>query len=795
MKKNRDIYFVGNAHLDPVWMWQWQEGSAEAKATLRSALDRMKEYPDFIFVCSASRVFEWIEEFDPDMFEEIRQRVQEDRLHIVGGWYIQPDCNNPSGESFARHGLYAQRYFKEKFGVTARIGYNVDSFGHNLSIPKLLKGAGMDYYLFMRPGQEEKAMVSHAFRWQSPDGSEVLACRLPRMYSTTRTDIDDMETFQAAVEELEDKANPAIEVVPFFFGVGNHGGGPTKKNIESILAFRDIYGKDRVHFSNLQDMFDRLEEYRAVMPLHTDDLQHHAAGCYATVTAVKEGIRRAECDLYAAEVFGHMANVAMGKKLPDLSELERAWKNVLFAHFHDSMGGCSLKVVHESTVRSLGETRSIADRLENNALQSLSWKIDSRDFGRGFPIVLFNPHAFPVTQAVEVEKRLLWLKDAAGNEVPIQYVNSETKLCRDSWGKTRFVATVPAMGYACCYFQQAMLHEHPENVIEPPYQVGNVIENGSLRVAFDPKTGFITCLQDKKSGQNLIKGFGGVPVIIDEYGHDTWSHAMNFFDKEAGTMALKEMLIKDDGPVTKSMRVDFTYGGSSLRLTYRITEGSPFLDTEAELFWHETRRMLKIRFDTHTTAPRAYYHIPYGHICRPCDGEEAPGLQWIAARDGSKGVAMVNDGRYSFSVKGSSMNITAIRSPYYVDHNRRQDRNKTDLPVTEQGEHAFRFAIRAMEKDEPWHKLQRDAALYNRPCTVIIENCHEGTLPDTQSFLSISAPNIQLSALKESEDKTGTVIRAWECDGKDTDVTFSGKVLPAELNTHFPPLLCQNLLI
>ncbi|MGM9624280.1 MAG: alpha-mannosidase, partial [Eubacteriales bacterium] len=151
---------MGNAHLDPVWQWRWQEGSAEAKATIRSALDRMNEFPDFRFVCSSASVYRWIEEFDEDMFAEIRQRVAEGRFIIVGGWHVQPDCNLPSGEGFARQSLYAQRYFKEKFGVTARVGYNVDSFGHNANLPQLLKKSGMDQYFFMGPAPTEKPMDS-----------------------------------------------------------------------------------------------------------------------------------------------------------------------------------------------------------------------------------------------------------------------------------------------------------------------------------------------------------------------------------------------------------------------------------------------------------------------------------------------------------------------------------------------------------------------------------------------------------------------------------------------------------
>ena len=153
MEKEKTMYMIGNAHIDPVWLWNWQEGWQEVKATFRSALDRMKEYEDFIFTGSSAAFYEWVEENEPAMFEEIRERVKEGRWVIVGGWWIQPDCNVPCGESYVRQGLYAQRYFKEKFGVTAHTGYNVDSFGHNGMLPQILKKSGMDNYVFMRPGR------------------------------------------------------------------------------------------------------------------------------------------------------------------------------------------------------------------------------------------------------------------------------------------------------------------------------------------------------------------------------------------------------------------------------------------------------------------------------------------------------------------------------------------------------------------------------------------------------------------------------------------------------------------
>jgi alpha-mannosidase len=182
--KKKKLFMIGNAHIDPVWLWQWQEGFHETKATFRSALDRMEEFPDFIFVASSAAIYQWVEHSDPEMFAEIRQRIIEGRWKVVGGWWIEPDCNLPGGESFVRQGLFGQRYFKEKFGVTTRVGYTIDSFGHNGMLPQILKKSGMPYYVFMRPAMHEKGLPGRLFWWESDDGSRVLAFRIALAYGT-----------------------------------------------------------------------------------------------------------------------------------------------------------------------------------------------------------------------------------------------------------------------------------------------------------------------------------------------------------------------------------------------------------------------------------------------------------------------------------------------------------------------------------------------------------------------------------------------------------------------------------
>lgn len=801
MSKLKKFYFVGNAHLDPVWQWRWQEGSAEAKATIRSALDRMKEYPDFKFVCSSSQVYEWIEEFDPAMFAEIRQRVQEGRFIVVGGWFIQPDCNLPGGEGFARQSLYGQRYFYEKFGVTARTGYNVDSFGHNAMLPQILKKSGMDYYVAMRPGEHEKHLPSHVMRWVSPDGSEVLFARIIPPYCVNN--LQGIEDLQRRMDLHEEEAGDDYDKAFFFYGVGNHGGGPTKKNIETILQHAADHPDVPHIFSNTHDFFEELEQSRDKLTVLRDDLQHHASGCYSAVSAIKNGIRRAEWSMFAAENYAMLAKQLLGKKIPAPEVFAAAWKNILFAHFHDSMGGCSAQPVYDDAALFLGETRAMAQRTENNALQTVSWNIDTSDASRGFPIVVFNPHGFPVRVPVEVHKQIHRILDAEGKPVASQLVRSPDSRCRDLWANTLFMAEIPAFGYATYYYRAdvedwgftAYYTPNPEECAapmeSPVHAAGTTLENECLRAILDPETGCLISLFDKTADKELLSGPGAVPEIIDETGYDTWAHREVRWDRVVGRFACTGVEVLESGPVRAEIKVTSTYGASKLVQYFSLSQGCHTLDVRVKLHWHEQHKMLKLRFAACCTEePRAFYEIPYGVFERPADGEEEPGQSWTAVKNQEGGLALLNDSKYSFSIEGAVLSLSAVRSPYYNDHGV-GNQEDSESEYTDQGEQTFRYALMAAAP-EGWSPVIRAARQLNLQPTVILENNHNGTLPTDFTGIRCSCDNVVISAWKQSENGKGMILRAYETDGVQTDVTIDGAVLPVPLHAVFTPFSIQT---
>ena len=787
MKNKTKYYLVGNAHLDPIWQWRWQEGSAEAKATVRSALDRMREFPGFRFVCSSACVYQWVEEFVPEMFEELRERVKEGRFVVVGGWHVQPDCNLPSGEAFARQSLYSQRYFRETLGVTAKVGYNVDSFGHNAMMPQILRKSGMDCYVFMRPGPHEKELGSDLFEWVAPDGSSVTVYRIPDPYCFG---FDDMNRLEERMAYLDAHTRTDLPTVPFFYGVGNHGGGPTVRHLQLLEQYAGEHPEKELIYSDLYDFFEDVRGSGYPIPELRDDLQHHAPSCPAAVHRVKEGIRRAESTLSAAEAYGMLASALCGKK-PKNKTFEEAWRNVCFCHFHDAMDGCSIRAAYDDVDLMLSQARHTAAVEENNALQTVSWIIDTADRKKGLPVVVFNPHGFDAEEAVRVNKQFTCVKDCDGNQVPSQLVRSASLECH--WrSDTLFRAKVPALGYAVYYLSNEETSGASTSAVSAiPWTGsrtaneygGTILENEIYRIRFEEYSGTISSFIDKHTGREIITGRAAVPTVIDEYYHDTWSHGKSFFTDEMARFSDARVTVTEEGPVRATVKVVSRYNDSTLTEYFSLEPGSDKLSVRAFADWHEKHKMLKLAWPMAVENPEAYYEIPFGVMRRPADGEEEPGLRWTAVKGDGGGYAVVNDSTYSSSVKGGTIFHTVLRSPIYGDHG---GPRTEESEYTDQGRINFRYIV--MPAGDDWTAVTRAAAQLNKPMTNIIETWHPGRLSDKPySGLRIDCPNIMLSAVKRSEDGTGLVVRLYETTGKAAPVTISGDVLPVPLTDTVTP--------
>ncbi|MCR8636725.1 alpha-mannosidase [Paenibacillus radicis (ex Xue et al. 2023)] len=796
------VHMIGNGHLDPVWLWQWQEGYAETKATFRSALDRMNEFPEFIFTCASAASYKWIEENDPSMFAEIKKRIAEGRWVVVGGWWVQPDCNIPSGESFARHSLYGQRYFLQRFGLTAKVGYNVDSFGHHAMLPQILKLSGMDYYVFMRPEKHEKSIPASLFWWESADGSRVMAYRIPEGYCTHQ-----FETSEPKVHAVKKIAEEQHTDQMCFYGVGNHGGGPTIANLQEIRAVREKTGQEAIVLSSPNAYFERMEAYAPSLPVVADELQHHASGCYSTHSETKASNRKSEHRLLTAEKLSAAAHCLLD--LPyDAAQFRMAWECVMFNQFHDIMGGCSIREAYTDARESYGYALHIGAVSMNAAMQKISWSIDTMRPGissldknkdrtlweqadQGIPVVVFNPLSWEVTAPVAVTQQMKGITDEAGIPVEIQLVRSSKTNGGDKYD-TLFMGKIPAMGYRVYWIYRHKSFDLPipvttasasftETVHTDSLRVtSSSIENDWVRLEIEPHTGYVKSLFDRRSGVEMIDGRGAVPIVIDEHDCDTWGHGKLEFRNEIGRFTDAEVKLIESGPLRATLRVTSRYGQSLLRQDYTLYKDSADVSVRVKLDWHEKHKMLKLSFPVRVDEPKATYEIPYGYLERPVNGEEEPGQQWVdltgivhgSCADAASsdkhtyGLSLLNNSKYSFDVKGNDLRMTIVRSAIFADHYGKRD----DMcEYMDQGVQEFAYTL--VPHAGSWQEagIVRKAYELNVPLVHIVETYHKGSLPLSYCGVHLSSKQVVVTAFKRAEDGDGYILRCYETSGTETE--------------------------
>ena len=774
MTERRVLHMIGNAHIDPVWLWQWPEGYQEVRATFRSAVDRLDEYPEFVFTCDSSLFFQWIAESDPELLERVREHVAGGRFQVVGGWWIEPDCNLPSGESLVRHALYGQRLLRETFGITATTGANLDSFGHAATIPQILAQSGCDYYVFLRPGPAEKPdLPAPLFRWRSPDGSSVAAYRIPHEYCAPKDDLG--EHVAKAVATLPDDGGEYA----VFYGVGNHGGGPTTANLEQIRSMNGD-GGPRYEPSSLRRFFDAAADRE--LPTVTGELQHHGRGCYTTHSGIKRWNRRTENLLQRAEKWSAVAD-RLGAQAYPAERLREAWRLLLFNQFHDTLAGTSIEPAYEDARDQLGHAASLAADAFNAAVQSLARQIAIEPEDEMRPVVVFNPHPWLVRADAEVE--YTWLRepgahvvDEEGGVVPMQLTRPLTTMSSQR-GRLVFPVELPPLGWRVYRVRLGAVEG------EPLRATGTTVENAHVLLELDPTTGRIARLVAKEAGVDLAAPERPHAVVIDDRS-DTWGHGVTAYDSVAGEFECVAVRLVECGPVRAILRVESRFGSSTLREDYVLGADTPYVDVRVALDWHEQLKLLKLRYPTSVPADHATFEIPYGHLQRPAGGDEEPGQAWVDVSGDGRGLAVLNDAKYGYDVRGGDIGISAVRSPVWAWHDPRELEEAGDFEYMDQGRQ--HFVVRLLPHAGDWRAagVVRRAAELVQPPFALLETFHEGPLPQRAGHAADGGGDVVLTVLKEAEDGDALVARAYETAGRPARATLEvlGRTWEADFRPH-----------
>ena len=795
------IDLAGNSHIDAAWLWPRSETIDVVKRTFTTALQLMNEYPNYTFTQSAAQYTEWMAEKYPALNAQIKQRIKEGRWEIVGGMWVEPDLNLPGGESLVRQMMIGQKLFQNEYGVTARIGWNPDSFGYNWQLPQIYKRSGMDYFVTQKMHwNDTNQLPFRLFWWESPDGSKVLTY-FPTDYvhdnvNPTRITADFAET---AVR------NPGTTELLDLYGIGDHGGGPTrdmldqgdhwisagtqKKNAVPEIRyhtaqqyFSDVEGK--LNPSSPEWNYDSIAKGYTAPPASTsgqvwlptwkDELyfEYHR-GVFTTQAAHKNNMRRSEAATLDAEKLASLAWLS-GKTYP-AAQLEENWKKITFNQFHDLAAGSGIAVIYKDAQRDFDEVYHVDKEVAATATEALSAQVDTR-VKEGVPVMVWNPEGWARSETIRVKVQMPEAGATPvlfdGQPMLTQVMSRDEKT--NSFELLARVNDVAAMGYKVLRVGAERGAGVKANVkiavltaLESTESI--VLKNINLSVTIAKANGCITSL---RSGGKEFFETGACGNQLQTYKdtpkeYDAWNIDPGTLD---GTMTpideVDSVALVDKGPVRATVRVTRHWGQSMFVQDISLDAGADEVEVANGFDWHETHVLLKAAFPLAATSAKATYEIPYGSIERTTSRInswekakfEVPALRWGDLGDASQGVSILNDSKYGYDAAGRVLRLTLLRSPVWPD------------PLADRGRQTFTYAIYPHAGNWKTADTVRRGYELNDRMNGQQVFAHAGSVPAKHSFASVENGNVTLAAVKKAENSEALVFRMYEWAGQSSQV-------------------------
>ena len=793
------LHLVCNSHLDPVWQWDWDEGASTALSTFYAACELLDKY-DFIFCHNEVLLYEYIEKFDPSLFKRIQELVKQGKWKIMGGWYVQPDCLVPSGESFIRQCSLGREYFQDKFNARPTTALNFDSFGHTRGLPQILSKCGYDSYIFCRPMpyhhlHSKEDLPLGPFLWKGYDGSIIKALRYQdaTIYCSERGQ---------ARRDIERKMNEYkdFDVAPILWGVGNHGGVSSAKDLEDIIELQnDKSGEYKIIHSTLEDYFKEVNPNKVI-----DEQFICFMKSYSSCNAIKLVHDQLENALYLTEKICTIADIA-GKYSYDKSVLKEAEQVLCQIEFHDVLSGTAIKTGTESSIRKGHHAIEILKGEMFKAFTAMA-----RDLPKVTPdddnIVLFNPYPYEFDGYIEVEmfieKIKSWrdpdhysfvLYDENGN-VDYQVIQQESNVNFDRRKRFLIHLKMAPSSIKSIGIHKLTTKDRPVIVND---EKDIIVEDETKKVVINRKTGLLK--NYIVNGEEYLAKEAFAPVIFednedpwgwnintfnDQYGEDTYP--LKTFKKCMWDMKASSVKMIEQGPLYTEVESIFNKGKSDLVINYKIYKNTPYIDINIRVVWNEPKKGLKLRIPVNGNS-NYFAQMAFGVEKYQNNALEYPCNRYVGNKKGDKALVIYNrSGIHAVNKKGKNILLTLLNGAMYCAHPLDRgtsvvpDRNRY-LTYIETGLHEYQLRLSVNKMDE----CEKMAQQFNEPIYAVQYYPHGDGRNITEGTICLSNSNVVLTALKKRVNGE-YIIRLYNGTDKKavTELKVLGKAIKVSLGRY-----------
>lgn len=752
------VYLCSYSHVDPDWLWPYQEGEQQAHSTFLSVLGILDAYPELRFSMTGAAHYRWVRESDPALFERIKAAVRRGQWEPLGGWWVEADTNIPSGETLMRQAEYGQREFERSFGVRSTIAFPPDSFGSSANLPTILRAQGMTGYVMKRGTLADGSVPPpNHFLWHGIGAAAIPTYKLPLWNGS-----NDVPAKLAELAKMKLADAPLV-----VFGLGDHGGGPSRAALQSLERYRASPGAVEVRMTRVDDFFARSAPLKVEL---SGELEGDLAGSYANANGFKRALHRAERALNDVERYDAMWYLASGTTdaPPDLDE---HWETVLARCHHDTVSGTAAQQSMIAAQAELDAVSTECDRLATRVLEKIVARIP-HTLPDEYVVAAFNPLEreveVPVTHVVgagafsnDSDQTLRDVPNAAfgptGSRLPLQIAQAEDGLFSGALFPVVTRVRLPPLGYATIRLRKVagvtLARSAPAFTRE--------LRNDRITVTFDEHTGQPASIRDR-DGIEYLRAPSRLVIFTDQ--GDTWGRygLPVRAEDEAGAAAVESMRVMENGSVRAVLRVWLKFGTSRVRQDWELLPGEATVRCALRTVWNENQTRLAFWAAPAFSYRNAAYDVPFGRVSRALSETLQPATSWVSA-GASHSLALIGAGAKAYWAAATSIGINLLRAGPYISMSE-NPASYTPDQLQDVGEQRAAFAIRVGSYDPA--ALCLEAERIDRTFPAMWVGVQTGGDAARRSFMTLDA-TLALASLRREREHPGTLaVRTYDISGK-----------------------------